>query len=62
LGILKRQKGINIINTIPILNDAIRIGGTESINANLVIGKALPYAKAINNKINKCFKGNLLSN
>jgi hypothetical protein len=25
--ILKRQKGINKINTIPILNDAIRIGG-----------------------------------
>ena len=57
-GILKRQKGINIINTIPILSDDMRIGGTESFNANLVMGKALPYAKAIKNKINKCFKGN----
>ena len=57
-GILKRQKGINIINTIPILSDDIRIGGTESFNANLVMGKALPYVKAIKNKINKCFKGN----
>ena len=41
-GILKRQKGISIISTIPILNEDIRIGGTESFNANLVIGKALP--------------------
>ena len=41
-SILNRQKGISIISTIPILNDAIRIGGTESFNANLVIGKALP--------------------
>ena len=38
------------------------MGGTESFNANFVIGKALPYAKAIKSKINKCFKGNLLSN
>ena len=61
-GILKRQKGINKISTIPILSEAIRMGGTESFNANFVIGKALPYAKAIKSKINKCFKGNLLSN
>ena len=60
-GILKRQKGISKTRTIPILSDDIRIGGTESFNANFVIGKALPYAKAIKNKINKCFKGNLLS-
>jgi hypothetical protein len=38
------------------------MGGTESFNANFVIGKALPYEKAIKSKINKCFKGNLLSN
>jgi hypothetical protein len=59
---LKRQKGINKISTIPILSEAIRMGGTESFNANFVIGKALPYANAIKSKINKCFKGNLLSN
>ena len=41
-GILNFQNGINKINTIPILSDAIRIGGTESFNANFVIGKALP--------------------
>ena len=60
-GILNFQNGINKINTIPILSDAIRIGGTESFNANFVIGKALPYAIAIKSKINKCLKGNLLS-
>ena len=41
-GILNLQKGINIINTNPILRDAIRIGGTESFKTNLVKGKALP--------------------
>ena len=41
-GILNLQKGISKINTIPILRDAIRIGGTESFNTNLVKGKALP--------------------
>ena len=41
-GILNLQKGINKINTIPILRDAIRIGGTESFNTNFVKGKALP--------------------
>ena len=56
-GILNFQNGINKISTIPILSDAIRIGGTESFNANFVIGKALPYAIAIKSKINKCFKG-----
>ena len=56
-GILNLQKGIKIINTKPILSDAIRIGGTELFNANLVTGKALPCAAIINSKINKCFKG-----
>ena len=41
-GILNLQKGINKISTIPILRDAIRIGGTESFNTNFVKGKALP--------------------
>ena len=41
-GILNCQKGISKISTIPILSDDIRIGGTESFNANFVIGKALP--------------------
>ena len=56
-GILNFQKGININNTNPILNDAIRIGGTESFNTNFVKGNALPCAIAIKSKINKCFKG-----
>ena len=59
-GILNFQKGININNTNPILNDAIRIGGTESFNTNLVKGNALPWAMAINSKINKCLSGKLL--
>ena len=41
-GILNFQKGTNIIKTRAILNDAIRIGGTELLSANLAIGKALP--------------------
>jgi len=57
-GILNLQKGISKINTNPILRDAIRIGGTESFNTNLVKGKALPWTIAIKSKINKCFKGN----
>ena len=56
-GILNLQKGISKINTIPILRDAIRIGGTESFNTNLVKGKALPWTTAIKSKINKCFNG-----
>ena len=36
------------------------MGGTESFKANLVIGKALPYAKAIKNMINLCFNGNII--
>ena len=58
-GILNFQKGININNTNPILSDAMRIGGTESFKTNLVKGKALPCAIAINSKINKCFKGTI---
>jgi hypothetical protein len=57
-GILNLQKGINKINTIPILRDAMRIGGTDSFNTSLVKGKALPCTTAIKSKINKCFKGN----
>ena len=60
-GILNLQKGTNKIKTNPIRSDAIRIGGTESFKTNFVIGKALPCAIAIKSKINKCFKGNLLS-
>ena len=59
-GILNFQKGININNTNPILSDAIRIGGTESFNTNLVKGKALPWAMAIKSKISKCLSGKLL--
>jgi len=56
-GILNLQKGISKISTIPILSEAIRIGGTESFNTSLVKGKALPCTIAIKSKINKCFKG-----
>ena len=59
-GILNFQKGININNTNPIRNDAIRIGGTESFKTNLVKGKALPCATAIKSKISKCLSGNFL--
>ncbi len=59
-GILNFQKGININNTNPILNDAIRIGGTESFKTNLVKGNALPWAIAIKSKISKCLIGKLL--
>ena len=58
-GILNFQNGININNANPILSDAIRIGGTESFKTNLVKGNALPWAIAINNNINKCFKGKI---
>ena len=58
-GTLNLQKGINIINTKPILSEAIRIGGTELLSANLATGKALPCATIINNKISKCFKGTI---
>jgi hypothetical protein len=61
-GILNLQKGIKIISTNPILSDAINIGGTELFSANFATGKALQCAAIINNKINICLKGNLLSN
>tara|TARA_B100001063_G_C16621098_1_gene480772 strand:+ start:591 stop:755 length:165 start_codon:yes stop_codon:yes gene_type:complete len=41
-GILNFQKGINIIKTKHILNEAIKIGGTVSFKTNLVTGNALP--------------------
>ena len=56
-GNLNLQKGINIIKTRPILNEAIRIGGTELLRANLATGKALPWATIIKIKINKCLIG-----
>ena len=59
-GILNLQKGIKINNTNPILNDAIRIGGTESFKTNLVKGNALPWAIAIKSKSSKCLIGKLL--
>ena len=58
-GILNFQKGINIINTRPILNDAINIGGTELLRANFATGKALPCAAIIKNNINKCLIGKI---
>ena len=59
-GILNFQNGISISNTSPILSEAIRIGGTESFKTSLVKGNALPWAMAINNRINKCLSGKLL--
>ena len=41
-GSLIFQRGINMINTKPILNEAINMGGTELLSANFAIGKALP--------------------
>ena len=41
-GILNFQNGINIINTSPILKDAIKIGGTELFRASFATGNALP--------------------
>ena len=41
-GTLNFKKGIKQIKTIPILIDAMRIGGTELFKAILAIGKALP--------------------
>tara|TARA_B110001452_G_scaffold187609_1_gene157954 strand:- start:248 stop:439 length:192 start_codon:yes stop_codon:yes gene_type:complete len=57
LGNLNFQKGISIKNTRPILNEAIKIGGTELFSANFATGKALPWATIINSKISKCLKG-----
>ena len=41
-GNLNFQKGISNKNTNPILNDAIKMGGTELLRANLATGNALP--------------------
>ena len=45
--------------TIPILKEAIKIGGTELLRANFATGKALPCATIINNNINKCLIGKI---
>ncbi len=54
LGNLNFQKGSKIKKTIPILNEAIKIGGTELLRANFATGNALPCAIMIKIKINKC--------
>ena len=41
-GILNFQKGINKIKTIPILREAINMGGTELLSASFATGNALP--------------------
>ena len=46
-GILNLQKGIKIINTIPIRNEDIKIGGTEVFKAILPTGYALPNKNII---------------
>ena len=56
-GILNFQKGTSIIKTKPILREAIKIGGTELLRANLATGNALPCAIIIQIRINKCFSG-----
>ena len=42
LGSLNFQKGISNKKTNPILNEAIKMGGTELLRANLATGNALP--------------------
>ena len=58
-GILNFQNGINIINTSPILKDAIKIGGTELFRASFATGNALPWASIIKIKISKCLIGKI---
>ena len=41
-GNLNFQKGISNKKTNPILNEAIKMGGTELLRANLATGNALP--------------------
>ena len=48
-------------STKAILKDAISIGGTELFKASFAIGNALPCATIMNNRINKCLNGNLLT-
>ena len=50
--------GININNTSPILKEAIKMGGTELLRANLATGNALPWAIIMKIKMNKCLSGN----
>ena len=47
-----------IIKTKNILNDAIKIGGTELFKANFATGNALPCAIIMKMRINKCLSGN----
>ena len=58
LGIRNFQKGIKIIKTKNILNDAIKIGGTELFKANFATGNELPWAIIMKMRINKCLTGN----
>ena len=58
-GILNFKNGNNKMKTKPIRSDAIKIGGTELFKTNFAIGKELPWAIIINNKISKCLNGNL---
>ena len=60
-GNLNFQNGIKMINTNPILREAINIGGTELFKASFATGKALPCAIIINNKIKRCLIGKILS-
>jgi hypothetical protein len=57
LGNLNFQNGIRIKSTIPILSEAIKIGGTELFNAIFATGNALPWAAIMNSRISKCFNG-----
>ena len=58
-GILNFQNGINNNKTIPILNEAINMGGTELFKANFAIGNALPCVAIIKRRIIICLKGTI---
>ena len=58
-GILNFQKGINSSITIPILKEAIRIGGTLLLSASFAIGKALPCVAIIKSRTKICFNGTI---
>ena len=60
-GNLNFQKGINNKKTNPILNEAIKMGGTELFRANLATGNALPWAIIIKIKMNRCLSGNFFN-
>ena len=57
-GNLNFQKGISNKNTNPILKDAIKMGGTELLRANLATGNALPWAIIMKINMSKCLTGN----